>query len=472
MQTTNLSIAEVLRRAKEKSITIPQFQRQFVWTESQVKLLVDSISRNYPIGSILLLTRSQSIILSSRSIEAALRDGFPPDGIIGTAIDEKEGLAGDQYYVLDGQQRLTSVVRVFMNAHPKKTYYFDIREIVEKYKDESNGWIITRVRGKHDPERKDRNRLIRSDVVLDQSKADIFVSEYIEDSGDFPEFASDKAAARKAAAAVKGVFERLRNYQIPVVTIERDAQIESVCRIFETINSTGTRLTTFDLAVARFFPDPDLRALWDQARESHRIFQDFDVDGERVLQVIALIISHRENKYIEVTRGALLGIPPDRIVAEWGRATDALAEAYAWAKRNGARPGLMPSHGLLPAVAAANAMQTIHQSIHDNKEAILRKWYFCKVLQQGARQASNYKIAVEFQELSNFIFKGTMPPFERIFLDVPSLIKLYRSTDVRYRGLQSLLMQSISTDICTGRPLEGDLVEEHHRLFLCSGVLV
>lgn len=82
MQTTNLSIPEILRRAKEKSLTIPQFQRPFVWSESQVKLLIDSVSRAYPIGSLLLLTRSQKIELHARSIEAVIREGYPPEDLL------------------------------------------------------------------------------------------------------------------------------------------------------------------------------------------------------------------------------------------------------------------------------------------------------------------------------------------------------------------------------------------------------
>jgi len=35
-------------------IKIPQFQRQFVWDEDDIRALIDSIINNYPIGSIIL----------------------------------------------------------------------------------------------------------------------------------------------------------------------------------------------------------------------------------------------------------------------------------------------------------------------------------------------------------------------------------------------------------------------------------
>ena len=78
MQTTSFSLGELLRRAKEGTLTVPQFQRPFVWRPSQVKLLIDSISRSYPIGSLLLLDEKQDLELASRSIAAEIRDGYPP----------------------------------------------------------------------------------------------------------------------------------------------------------------------------------------------------------------------------------------------------------------------------------------------------------------------------------------------------------------------------------------------------------
>jgi hypothetical protein len=45
------------------------------------------------------------------------------------------------------------------------------------------------------------------------------------------------------------VYGSITNYQVPVVTL-KDLTVEEVCPIFERINSSGTRLSTFDLMVA------------------------------------------------------------------------------------------------------------------------------------------------------------------------------------------------------------------------------
>ena len=115
--------------------------------------------------------------------------------------------------------------------------------------------------------------------MLDQQKTDVYVSGYEKILRDFPHFQQSKSEARKTAAKIKGVFETIRKYQ-SCSDLQRDAGVESVCRVFETINSTGTRLTTFDLAVARFYPDPDLRGLWQQTLIDHPVLKEFEVDGE------------------------------------------------------------------------------------------------------------------------------------------------------------------------------------------------
>ena len=213
--------------------------------------------------------------------------------------DIDEPLASDEpssesYYILDGQQRLTSIVRVFLDAHPKRNYYFDLKKMYEIFDKEDPSWIIGKNRSQKNPDRKDNNRLIRTDIALDQAKCDVYISEYIEDSGDFPEFKDDRTGARQAAAKLKGVFETIRKFSIPCVALDNDAPLESVCRVFETINSTGTRLTTFDLAVARYYPQPDLKELFDKSKENYPVLDEYEIDGERILQILSLYYLRKE----------------------------------------------------------------------------------------------------------------------------------------------------------------------------------
>ena len=459
MQTTTYSLSALLGRVRDKSLTIPRFQREFVWRESAVRSLIDSISRSYPIGSLLLLDKKPDLPLATRDIQAMIREEDLPD----TLSHSDDGQHTEvESYILDGQQRTTSIARVFLNAHRTKVYYFDLKDILEHHDEEATSWIRTRHRRKeNNPDRRDNNRLLRADLCLDQEKSDIYVSEYIEDSGDFPELDKDRQKSRVASAKNKGIFEKIRNYKVPVVSLDPDHGLESICRVFETINSTGTRLRTFDLAVARFFPDPDLRQLWEDAIEHHRILEEFDADGERILQIIRL----KNSKSPVISRGALLDMPSKTIAGEWREAAQALANSYSWAKSHGARPETLPNHNVLAAMAAVQHIRNSQNLDNDWLEReFFGRWYHSKVLQAGASQASNYRIGQDYMALQDYAEKGIRPAVEDVKL-TSEIIQGLKPQDVRYKSLQCIFSHTTRCDLISGAQIEPESKLHDHHIF-------
>ena len=87
-------IDELARRILSGDILLPKFQREFVWKRAQVLTLLDSIVRNYPIGSVLLWQSRQELRSENRIADLEI-DLPKPDYPVN--------------YLLDGQQRLSSV---------------------------------------------------------------------------------------------------------------------------------------------------------------------------------------------------------------------------------------------------------------------------------------------------------------------------------------------------------------------------
>jgi hypothetical protein len=87
-------IDELARRILTGDILLPKFQRNFVWDRVQIRTLLDSVARGYPIGSV-LLWQSTSELRSERRI-ADLDVDLPRP-------------AYPVNYLLDGQQRLSSI---------------------------------------------------------------------------------------------------------------------------------------------------------------------------------------------------------------------------------------------------------------------------------------------------------------------------------------------------------------------------
>jgi len=442
-------------KAKIGRFKLPQFQRGFVWNEAQVALLIDSIARNYPIGSLLLLEPSPEIRLSTRSLEVAASEEEVHSSTEDTSEQDSEALSDAQeLLILDGQQRMTSIVRVLLNLNPNKTYWFDLQDMYNLFQEERSDWIKKTTGKAKDPTRYN-GRWIRADLVIKGGEQK-FVTEYF--LSFFHE--GERERAWEAIHKVSGIFEIIRNYEVPYILLGGQEGIEAICRIFETINSTGTRLTTFDLAVARYFPDPDLRHLYESARTSHPALNDFDVDGERILQIIVLL-----EKNTEPSRSEQLRLTKEDIHKHWNKAVGALVRAIRWAQNE---CGLEPRYyvGESQLVALAGVLSGSEPSKQEvflaQKRDLLVQWFFSNILQSGFR-ATNYRIFTHYRSLQKLLEEGEIPADDipAVKLDLDTLINLAKS-DNRYKAILALLRRSIMEDFYSGSKIESNNLEIHH----------
>jgi len=210
-------ILQLASRVLEGDIILPEFQRPFVWKRRQILDLMDSIYRNFPIGSLLVWESTQKLA-SKRSIadlEVAERSEKYPVN-----------------YLLDGQQRLSAICGAIYwePGNPKSVWnvIFDLKTGKFQHSDLASGHPIH-----HIPLRR---------------------------MADAPEFyrrlgpIDDQAMKDRADL----LFTRFLQYQVPLVTLG-DMSIDDVAPVFERINSTGTRLTIYDLMrAATWSPDFDL----------------------------------------------------------------------------------------------------------------------------------------------------------------------------------------------------------------------
>ncbi len=93
-------IKEIIPELESGKYILPSFQRQYVWDEDDIKDLIDSIINNYPIGTIILWKPSNSSLTEIDPFSKPLID-----------VDGKK--PAETFYVIDGQQRLTSLLLLF-----------------------------------------------------------------------------------------------------------------------------------------------------------------------------------------------------------------------------------------------------------------------------------------------------------------------------------------------------------------------
>ncbi|MCL5094041.1 MAG: DUF262 domain-containing protein [Patescibacteria group bacterium] len=222
-------ISALITSIKKGETKIPQFQRKFVWKPKQAIELLDSIANNYPVGS-LLLWRT--------------KDKLPAERNIGEfCLPETDDMTPTDY-VLDGQQRLT-VIYSCLGASP-----------------EDGGFAVA-----YDLE---AERLLR---LPDNPKVHQFPLRHMFNTTEMLNFRTALQSLEQAEiyqSQLDALIQAFTDYRIPLVTL-KDLTVEEVCPIFERINSSGTKLSTYDLMVAATWnKDFDLNDEVDEIQEALR----------------------------------------------------------------------------------------------------------------------------------------------------------------------------------------------------------
>lgn len=244
----NENMLDLLKKAKSGSLVIPDFQREFIWRIGQIEELLNSVVNEYFIGSILLLESS------------AINKRFAPKPIYGigaSSINYSEG--GAIHYILDGQQRMTSLYYAFYEPdNPlSNEVNLKVRFFIRPDTDEVYGLV--------DPEYFIRKAKMGKDL------AEQFYKTYKETYGIDPRKLPSMSVFRDRESMdrylrenptlsssfkdrLDGIFNKIHEYQIPTITLPIETSDEDIVNTFERINRTGTPLGIFELAVARYYP--------------------------------------------------------------------------------------------------------------------------------------------------------------------------------------------------------------------------
>ncbi len=199
-------------------LKLPRFQRDFVWNKEQTARLIDSIIKGFPVGTF--------IIWKTREELPSLRN-------IGN-IDLPETPAGDSVqYILDGQQRITSLYAVRHGLRITR----DGKEI--DYKD-----ICVDIDAETDSEEES----VYSEVP-EHAGTTLSVHELL--SKDITDFDGYSKEQRKRIQTYR---ERLTGYDFSVIEIPGHT-IDVACEIFTRINTGGKALSIFEIIVAKTY-DP------------------------------------------------------------------------------------------------------------------------------------------------------------------------------------------------------------------------
>lgn len=222
-----MKINDVLSQIDLGNYALPEFQRGYVWTRSDVRKLMYSLYRDYPVGSLLIWdTATDPDIIRG--------DGTPSSGTVSL--------------ILDGQQRMTSLFGVIRGKAPQffdgdasafTNLYFNIDEETFEF------YSQQKMKG-------DRAWVSVSEVIPDSGA---FFTKVIAQCPDDMQYYAEAMTKLNKLSSIKD-----RDMPVQVVAGE-DKTIDVVVEIFNNVNSGGTKLSKGDLALAKICAQwPDMRA--------------------------------------------------------------------------------------------------------------------------------------------------------------------------------------------------------------------
>lgn len=231
-----MKIHQILDKIDENQLFIPAFQREFVWKRDNVKNLVDSLIKDYPIGTMLTWETNN-----------------PPELKGDWKYDHRQGSVK---ILLDGQQRITSLYLLVRGKIPPyyrkqdiakdpRGLYVNIQTLeLQYYKKismENNPFWIN-----------------ITDIFQKNIKGNKKVKE-IKQKG-YELFEDDEDKIFDNFDVIERILDReFLEQQVPV-----KASLKNAIDIFYIVNSSGVNLTDAELALAQ------ISGYWPEAREEFK----------------------------------------------------------------------------------------------------------------------------------------------------------------------------------------------------------
>ena len=225
-----MDVETILSQIELGNYALPEFQRGYVWNRDQVRKLMNSLYRGYPIGGLLTWVTPVD--------QDIMRNG-------------KEAVYGNVDLILDGQQRITTLYGIIKgkapaffegNANSFTGLYFNLEDETFEF------YLPMKMQG-------DRNWISVTELM--QKGAGNFVSSFKDDPEKSMFYLSQMDK-----------LNRLDNIKKADLHVQRvvgeDKTIDVVVEIFNNVNSGGTKLSKGDLALAK------ICAEWSEARSEMR----------------------------------------------------------------------------------------------------------------------------------------------------------------------------------------------------------
>ncbi len=370
LENISVKYTDLISEIETGQVKIPQFQRKFVWGMKASAKLIDSILKGYPIGTF-IYWRTNEQLRSVRNLGN---------------IELPEPKAGEYVnFVLDGQQRLTSLFASFKGL---------------KIVDEHNN-ILDYSEMYVDLEASEDDEIIITDISKKEPQTFIKVIDLMNGS-----FSTLVLFPTKYHSILSEYKERIQSYSFSVINL-KNSPIDVATEVFTRLNVGGKSLTLFEIMVAKTYDSKkgfDLSVKYDELIEELKSSHYETLPSATVLQVVSMIIKK------DCTRKSILKMDKNEFINTWDDSVDCIRQSIDFFRSYG-----IPVSRILPynALIVPFSYFFYHHKKNPTGEMKKRLEDFFWRVSLGFRYSSAVegRLAKDIEKIDTII-KGEQPKYE------------------------------------------------------------
>jgi hypothetical protein len=268
-------IENIMHDANSGQLKIPQFQRKYVWSVKDCAKLLDSILKGYPVGA-LIYWKTKETLRVVRNIGNFNFPSLPADDYA--------------YYVLDGQQRITSIIASLTGQKIEDDDYSNIYVNLNATEDDQ---IVT----------EDIDSLTKGAYI---ALCDLYTFDIAKI---MIEFNSNSTLITK----INEYHNRIKSYEFSKVDLT-DAPLAIATEVFTRINTSGKSLSIFEIMCAKMYSETPEFDLYDNRQDQINAWQIASYESipdTTVLQAMSACLC-------KSCKGAdILALDKDSFIAAW-----------------------------------------------------------------------------------------------------------------------------------------------------------
>lgn len=235
---TTLTVNQLIEKIDTGELGLPELQRPFIWKDSKVRDLFDSMMCGYPIGYLMLW---ECPTLEKKKT-------------IGTDVHNYES---PKQVIIDGQQRLTSLYAVMKGKKVINAKYTE-KSITISYHPVENKFDVGDQATKKDPE-----WIYNISEVFTTSNITKLIINFTKNLEEYRVSQGKSLSDEEQDLISENItaLSNLKQHTLPIFDIKANAEEEAVSEIFVRVNSGGVTLKQNDFILTL------LSLYWDEGRK-------------------------------------------------------------------------------------------------------------------------------------------------------------------------------------------------------------